>query len=117
MYRQHFGITACPLDKGSTSLFDDGQIAQLNARFQWLLDAPGVGLLTGEAGVQRQRPCATEDRNPQSTSISGDLRGRHRLHHAVTCTVMLAIALGMEPAYRRMQLWRDIKESHCRSGR
>ena len=40
MYRQHFGITACPLDKGSTSLFDDGQIAQLNARFQWLLDAP-----------------------------------------------------------------------------
>ena len=79
MYRQHFGITACPLDKGSTSLFDDGQIAQLNARFQWLLDAPGVGLLTGEAGVGKTAGPAPLHRNPQSTSISGDLRGRHRL--------------------------------------
>ena len=51
MYRQHFGITACPLDKGTTSLFDDGQVSRLNERFQWLIDSPGVGLLTGEAGV------------------------------------------------------------------
>ena len=91
MYRQHFGITACPLDKGSTSLFDDGQIAQLNARFQswptrpawtncWcrhflshaqLLDAPGVGLLTGEAGVGKTAALRhfTETLNPHRYQV------------------------------------------------
>ena len=79
MYRQHFGITACPLDKGSTSLFDDGQIAQLNARFQWLLDAPGVGLLTGEAGVGKAAALRhfTETLNPHRYQVI--YAARHRL--------------------------------------
>ena len=109
MYRQHFGITACPLDKGSTSLFDDGQIAQLNARFQWLLDAPGVGLLTGEAGVGKTAALRhfTETLNPHRYQViyaaDTDCSRRDMYRN-------LAIALGLEPAYRRTQLWRDIKE-------
>jgi len=36
MYRQHFGIKAAPLDKGQIELWDDGALAVLNERFQWL---------------------------------------------------------------------------------
>jgi MSHA biogenesis protein MshM len=51
MYRQHFGIKSAPLDKGQIELWDDGALAVLNERFQWLLQSPGLGLLTGAAGV------------------------------------------------------------------
>jgi hypothetical protein len=51
MYRQHFGLRRAPLDKDSTDLWDDGALAQLTERFQWLLTSPGIGLLTGEPGV------------------------------------------------------------------
>jgi tRNA A37 threonylcarbamoyladenosine biosynthesis protein TsaE len=51
MYRQHFGITACLLDKGGKTLFNTRQLDQLASRFQWLLDSPGIGILTGDAGV------------------------------------------------------------------
>jgi hypothetical protein len=51
MYRQHFGITAAPLGKTQLELWDDGALALLSERFQWLLNSPGIGLLTGEAGV------------------------------------------------------------------
>lgn len=51
MYRQHFGLKAAPLDKGSVELWDDGALAHLEERFRWLLQSPGIGLLTGEPGV------------------------------------------------------------------
>ncbi|MCP3879832.1 MAG: AAA family ATPase, partial [Sulfitobacter sp.] len=51
MYLQHFGLKHPPLGKEATELWDDGALALLKQRFQWLLDSPGVGLLTGEAGV------------------------------------------------------------------
>ena len=54
MYRQHFGLKYPPLGKDIPELWDDGALAQLKERFQWLLESPGVGLLTGEAGVVSQ---------------------------------------------------------------
>jgi hypothetical protein len=39
------------LGKDQSELWDDGALACLNERFQWLLQSPGLGLLTGEAGV------------------------------------------------------------------
>ena len=48
---QHFGLKHSPLGKDNTELWDDGTHTQLAERFAWLLDSPGVGLLTGEAGV------------------------------------------------------------------
>jgi MSHA biogenesis protein MshM len=51
MVLQHFGLKHSPLGKEHTELWDDGFLERLNARFTWLLDSPGVGLLTGEAGV------------------------------------------------------------------
>ncbi|MFB3080070.1 MAG: ExeA family protein [Lysobacterales bacterium] len=109
MYRQHFGITACPLDKGSTALFDDGQLSQLNERFQWLIDSPGVGLLTGEAGVGKTAALRhfTSTLNPHRYQViySADTDCSRRDIYR-----NLAIALGLEPAYRRTQLWHDLKE-------
>jgi MSHA biogenesis protein MshM len=51
MYRQHFGLTSQPLGKDTQELWDDGPIAALKERFQWLLENPGVALLTGDPGV------------------------------------------------------------------
>ena len=51
MVLQHFGLKHSPLGKEHTELWDDGFLARLNARSTWLLESPGVGLLTGEAGV------------------------------------------------------------------
>ena len=48
---QHFGLTQLPLGKGTAELWDDGALDPLRERFQWLLQSPGVGLLTGEPGV------------------------------------------------------------------
>lgn len=53
MYQHHFGLKYSPLGKETPALWDDGTLEQLAQRFQWLLDSPGVGLLTGEAGVGR----------------------------------------------------------------
>jgi hypothetical protein len=51
MYREHFGLRHTPLGKDTAQLWDDGALERLRERFQWLLHSPGVGLLTGEAGV------------------------------------------------------------------
>mgnify|MGYP000055962725 CR=1 FL=1 len=51
MYQQHFGLTHCPLGKQTKKLWDDGVLTTLNQRFDWLLQSPGIGLLTGEPGV------------------------------------------------------------------
>ena len=51
MVLQHFGLKHDPLGKAQSELWDDGTLARLNQRFTWLLESPGVGLLTGEAGV------------------------------------------------------------------
>ncbi|WP_455287334.1 ExeA family protein [Cupriavidus necator] len=108
MYRQHFGLRCAPLDKDSTSLWDDGAIAHLNERFQWLLTSPSVGLLTGEPGVGKTAALRhiTRSLNPHRYQViytaESDF-GRIDLYRA------LARELGLEPSYRRADLWRDIK--------
>jgi MSHA biogenesis protein MshM len=108
MYLQHFGLKAYPLAKGNLELFDDGQQTRLKTQFQWLLDSPGIGLLTGEPGVGKTAALyqLTNDLNPHRYQVvyteDSDC-SRRDLYGS------LAIALGLEPAYRRTQLWRDIK--------
>jgi hypothetical protein len=41
MELQHFGLRHPPLGKESTELWDDGMLARLHERFQWLLQSPG----------------------------------------------------------------------------
>jgi len=108
MYRQHFGLKAAPLDKGAAELWDDGDLVRLNERFQWLLQSPGLGLLTGDAGVGktaalRQLAQGLNPHRHQVIYLAETDFGRADLYRS------LALALGVEPAYRRAQLWRDLK--------
>jgi type II secretory pathway predicted ATPase ExeA len=108
MYRQHFGLNAAPLDKGTTDLWDDGALTHLHERFQWLLHSPGLGLLTGAPGVGKTAALRqlTHGLNPhryQVLYLAETDFGRTDLYRS------LALALGLAPAYRRAQLWRDLK--------
>ena len=105
---QHFGLRHTPLGKEATELWDDGTLAPLAERFQWLLHSPGVGLLTGEAGVGKTAALRllTAKLNPHRYQV---------IYHAETdfgrldIYRCLALSLGLPPSYRRAQLWRDIK--------
>jgi len=108
MYQQHFGLKHAPLGKQTPELWDDGTYATLQERFQWLLDSPGIGLLTGDAGVGKTAALRqlTQELNPhryQVIYLAETDFGRLDLYRG------LALALGVEPAYRRAQLWRDLK--------
>jgi MSHA biogenesis protein MshM len=108
MVLQHFGLKHSPLGKEHTELWDDGFLERLNARFTWLLDSPGVGLLTGEAGVGktaalRQLTRALNPHRYQVVYLAETDFGRLDLYRS------LALALGLEPVHRRAALWRDIK--------
>ena len=108
MVLQHFGLNHYPLGKASAELWDDGVLARLNERFTWLLDSPGVGLLTGEAGVGktaalRQLTRALNPHRYQVVYLAETDFGRLDLYRS------LALALGLEPVHRRAALWRDLK--------
>jgi MSHA biogenesis protein MshM len=108
MYLQHFGLRHPPLGKDAAELWDDGALAQLAERFQWLLQSPGLGLLTGEAGVGKTAALrlVTAKLNPHRYQVIYHAEtdfGRADLYRC------LAQSLGLQPSYRRAQLWRDIK--------
>lgn len=109
MVLQHFGLRHFPLGKESTELWDDGAMALLSERFAWLLQAPGVGLITGEPGVGKTAALRqlTRHLNPHRHLAVYQPEtdfGRIDLYRG------LARALGVEPGYRRAQVWRDLKE-------
>ena len=109
MYLQHFGLRHAPLGKDSPDLWDDGLLAPLQERFAWLLQSPGIGLLTGEPGVGKTAALRqlTQPLNPHRFQVIYQAEtdfGRVDIYRG------LARALGLQPSYRRAQLWRDIKE-------
>jgi type II secretory pathway predicted ATPase ExeA len=108
MYLQHFGLRHRPLGKESVALWDDGMMAGLGERFAWLLNSPGVGLITGEPGVGKTAALRqlTNDLNPHRYLAIYEAEtdfGRLDIYRS------LARALGVEPAHRRAQVWRDLK--------
>jgi type II secretory pathway predicted ATPase ExeA len=108
MYRQHFGLRYAPFSREHTELWDDGSLSPLADRFKWLLDSPGIGLLTGEPGVGktaalRRLTAALNPHRYQVIYLPETEFGRVDIYRS------LALALGLEPAYRRAQLWRDLK--------
>jgi len=109
MVLKHFGLRHFPLGKESTELWDDGAMALLSERFAWLLQAPGVGLITGEPGVGKTAALRqlTRNLNPHRHLAVYQPEtdfGRLDLYRG------LARALGVEPGYRRAQVWRDLKD-------
>jgi MSHA biogenesis protein MshM len=109
MYLQHFGLTQAPLGKKSSALWDDGQISGLATQFKWLLHSPGIGILTAEPGIGKTAALRqiTRDLNPH----------RYQVHYMAETDFgrlefyrQLALSFGLVPAYKRLQLWRDIKD-------
>lgn len=108
MYLQHFGLRHAPLGKDLVEPWDDGTLAQLSERFTWLLQSPGLGLMTGEPGVGKTAALRhlTRSLNPHRYQVIYQAEtdfGRIDIYRG------LARALGVEPSYRRAHLWRDIK--------
>jgi MSHA biogenesis protein MshM len=108
MYLQHFGLRHPPLGKDLVELWDDGALALLAERFDWLLRSPGLGMITGEPGVGKTATLRhlTQSLNPHRYQVLYQAEtdfGRVDIYRG------LARALGVEPSYRRAHLWRDIK--------
>lgn len=109
MFKHHFGLTHCPLGKQTKTLWEDGQLEKLNQRFHWLLQSPGIGLLTGEPGVGktawiRQLVQTLNPHHYQVIYLAETDFGRFDIYR------QLATEFGLEPTYRRAQLWREIKD-------
>jgi type II secretory pathway predicted ATPase ExeA len=109
MYREHFGLRQALLGKDSIELWDDGAHAPLRERFQWLLQSPGLGVLTGEPGVGKTSVlrALTHTLNPhrhQVVYLPETDFGRLDLYRS------LALALGISPPpHRRARLWHELK--------
>jgi len=108
MYLQHFGLHHPPLGKDLVELWDDGALALLAERFNWLLQSPGLGMITGEPGVGKTAALRhlTQSLNPHRYQVLYQAEtdfGRIDIYRG------LARALGVEPSYRRAHLWCDIK--------
>lgn len=109
MITSSFGLTHMPLGKKMPELWDNGQIEKFNQQFQWLLQTPGIGLLTAEPGLGKTAALRqiTSKLNPhqyQLVYIAETDFGRLDFYR------QLALKFGLSPAFRRAQLWRDMKE-------
>jgi MSHA biogenesis protein MshM len=109
MYLQHFGLTHAPLGKECKTLYDSQSLGEVERQFRWLLTSPGLGLLTAEPGLGKTAVLRkmTENLNPhqyQVRYIAETDFGRLEFYR------QLAQSFGLQPSYRRMDLWRNIKE-------
>jgi type II secretory pathway predicted ATPase ExeA len=111
MYRKRFGLRGHPLPRdaqGKTFYTDGEPYARLRRVFHWLASEPGLGLLTGEAGVGKTAALR---------NLCGELsRPEHRVVYICDTAVTpaglyrnLAAELGETPKVRRDALWRQLK--------
>jgi MSHA biogenesis protein MshM len=109
MYRQFFGLKHAPLGKECTELWNNKQIVTFEKQFKWLLQSPGIGLLTSEPGLGKTAILRhiTISLNPHQYLmyyISETDFGRLDFYR------QLAIQFNLKVTTRRSQLWRDLKE-------
>lgn len=113
MYRKRFGLTHHPLPKdahGRTFCELGPGYARLARAFAQLRDDPGLGVLTGEAGVGKTAAL----RHLCRALPQPDYRVIYLCDTAVSPLDLyrtLALELGIRPSHRRAQLWTDIKKT------
>jgi MSHA biogenesis protein MshM len=111
MYRKRFGLVDHPLPRDATgdSFYAGGDgYARLQRVFHWLAAEPGLGMLTGEAGVGKTAAL----RNLCSELSIPEHRVIYICDTAVTAAAVyrnLAAELGEAPKVRRDALWRQLK--------
>ena len=110
-YRQRFGLTHHPLPRdaaGSSFFCQTRALNQLEDGFQALLEEPGLGVLTAEAGVGKTAAM----RNICSQLATPDFRVLYLCNTAASPFDIyrsLALELGLSPAHRKSQLWWALK--------
>jgi type II secretory pathway predicted ATPase ExeA len=113
VYRKRFGLTGHPLPKdaqGKTFCEIGAGYERLQKTFQRLVEEPGLGVLTGEAGVGKTAAL----RNLCARLPRPDYRVIYLCDTAVSPLDLyrtLASELGIRPSHRRAQLWTDIKKA------
>lgn len=112
MYQQYFGLKNIPLGKNNSSLWMHGDLTTLQERFITSLNCPGIGLLTGEPGVGKTAALLniTKNLNPHQYLI---IYLAETQFTSFDIYRQIALHLGLVPAHRFAQLWRDIK-NHIR---
>ena len=110
-YRQRFGLTHHPLPRdaaGSSFFCQTRALNQLEDGFQALLEEPGLGVLTAEAGVGKTAAM----RNICSQLATPDFRVLYLCNTAASPFDIyrsMALELGLSPAHRKSQLWWALK--------
>jgi MSHA biogenesis protein MshM len=113
MYRQRFGLTGHPLPKdaqGKTFFDKSPGYKKLERAFRQLVEDPGLGVLTADAGVGK------------TAAIRNLCAQLPRPDHLVLYLCDTAVApldlyrtlaneIGVRPSHRRSQLWADIKKA------
>ncbi len=113
MYRKRFGLTGHPMPKDCRSkTFFDGYPAykKVEKAFRRLVDEPGLGVLTGEAGVGKTAAI----RNLALSLPRPDYLVLYLCDTATSPLDLyrtLAVEIGVVPSHRRAQLWTDIKKA------
>ena len=112
-YRSRFGLThhLLPRDASGKSFFDQtAGYQRLEMYFQELIDEPGLGVLTAEAGVGKTAAI----RNLCAQLPEPDFKVIYLCDTAVSPFDLyrtLALELGLKPSHRRAQLWWDLKRT------
>lgn len=112
-YRKRFGLIhpLLPRDAAGPSFFDQSSgYLRLEMYFQELLDEPGLGLLTADAGVGKTAAI----RNLCAQLPQPDFKVLYLCDTAVSSFDVyrtLALELGLAPSHRRAQLWWELKRA------
>lgn len=113
MYRQRFGLTGHPLPKdaqGKTFFDKSPGFTRLERAFRQLVDDPGVGVVTADAGVGKtaamRHLCAQLPRPDYLVLYLCDTAVA-----PLDLYRTLATEIGVRPSHRRAQLWTDLKKA------
>ncbi len=115
-YRSRFGLKHHPLPRdaaGSTFFCQMKSLNQLEDGFHALLEEPGLGILTADAGVGKTAAI----RNICLGLPAPDFRVIYLCNTAVSPFDIyrtLALELGLQPAHRKAQLWWAIRKELLR---
>ena len=115
-YRARFGLThhLLPRDaQGPTFFSQTASLVSLESQFYDLLEEPGLGILTGDAGVGK----TAAFRNLCSQLPSPDYKVVYLCDTSASpCDVYrtLALEIGLQASHRKSQLWWDIKGALAR---
>jgi len=105
----HFGLKYLPFHKSNTILWNNRSLSELQTKFVRLLELPGIGILTGEYGLGKTMALrkSAKEVNPHMYHviyIAETGFSRNEFYR------ILARKFEVEVAYRRSDLWHNIRE-------